>query len=716
MSASGASATLEPLVFLEDEPVVNHRVDELGLSTFAHIVAGAALGTAGPFTIGIFGDWGQGKSSVLKQTRSLLDEASSPDLPIVTVMFNAWQFEQEEHPIVPLVAAIVEALEEKLEEWKSQGGKILDRAKTSLESISATLRAIAYSSSAKIGGGVELAFDAAKVIERYDEIKKKTREPLLGPTLHHVALKTLAETAGTEKKDQPPLYKIVVLIDDLDRCLPPLALRMLESTKVVLAQRGFIFVLALDHRIVQGYLTYRYATDFHVKDYDAGPSYLDKIVQLPLYVPAHHERFDAYIGKLMDRPEMQTKSNKEVREAVIQLKEVLAVGLDANPRKLLRFVNNLIVDRCLWMLMERHVDAALLGLCAVARIIRNHLGDGRYQMLLRSQELCQTLAAGGIVKLRGSIKSISSDWQGHRIQEICTALEQKEFLGKLFQTEPGRQWLSEPSSRAKVDRFLAMRDESGGSTLTGRAAIENAIRRALKLPKGTVITEEEGRVVTVLDLIGTPIADGDLALIAQLPSLRELRLDATQVTDAGLVHLQKLPNLESLLLAATRVTDAGLLHLQKLQKLKGLSLDETQVTDAGLLHLQKLQNLERLSLFGTQVTDAGLVYLEKLQNLRRLWLMGTQVTDAGLVRLQMLQNLVQLLLAKTHVTDAGLVYLQELQNLEEVSLDQTQVTDGGLMHLKGLAKLKWLSLSATRVTDAGVANLKAALPQLEVLR
>ena len=236
MSASGASATLEPLVFLEDEPVINHRVDELGLSTFAHIVAGAALGTAGPFTIGVFGDWGQGKSSVLTQARSLLDEASSPDLPIVTVMFNAWQFEQEEHPIVPLVAAIVEALEEKLEEWKSQDGKILDRAKNVLESISGALRAIACSSSFKIGGGVELAFDGAKAIDKYDTIKEKTPEPLLSPTLHQLALKALAATAGTEKKDKPPQAPPSAAICPLTS--PPVSSPGLGGREVTALNRG----------------------------------------------------------------------------------------------------------------------------------------------------------------------------------------------------------------------------------------------------------------------------------------------------------------------------------------------------------------------------------------------------------------------------------------------------------------------------------------------
>jgi len=49
---------LEPLMLLEDEPVPDFSVDELQTGVFARTVAGAAVGTRGPFTIGVFADWG----------------------------------------------------------------------------------------------------------------------------------------------------------------------------------------------------------------------------------------------------------------------------------------------------------------------------------------------------------------------------------------------------------------------------------------------------------------------------------------------------------------------------------------------------------------------------------------------------------------------------------------------------------------------------------
>ena len=92
---------------LPDEPIKSCQADKLDTARFAEVIASAAHHTETPFTIGIFGKWGQGKTSVLKQAESLIAGNYKDD---VTVWFNAWQYEQEEVPIVPLILTIAEAL------------------------------------------------------------------------------------------------------------------------------------------------------------------------------------------------------------------------------------------------------------------------------------------------------------------------------------------------------------------------------------------------------------------------------------------------------------------------------------------------------------------------------------------------------------------------------------------------------------------------------
>jgi len=91
----------------------------------------------------------------------------------------------------------------------------------------------------------------------------------------------------------------------------------------------------------------------------------------------------------------------------------------------------------------------------------------------------------------------------------------------------------------------------------------------------------------VVNLVGTPFADADLA------------------------PLSKLPGLHSLYLANTLVTNAGLEHLKRSASLRRLGLDNTEVTNAGMTHLKGLANLQWLFLINTEVTDAGVSELQR---------------------------------------------------------------------------------------------------------
>ena len=71
------AADEEPLLLhlLSDDPIRDHDQDGLDLERWAEVVAGAALGTEGPLSIGVFGRWGVGKTSVLHLARGLIDRS-----------------------------------------------------------------------------------------------------------------------------------------------------------------------------------------------------------------------------------------------------------------------------------------------------------------------------------------------------------------------------------------------------------------------------------------------------------------------------------------------------------------------------------------------------------------------------------------------------------------------------------------------------------------
>jgi Cdc6-like AAA superfamily ATPase len=108
--------TSKQFSLLGDTPILERgRKDCLKFESTAKVLAGAAVETDYPLTIGIFGKWGTGKTSLM---RLIEKEVTSVYNNAAAVWFNAWQYEKEEHLIVPLVATINKELEKKEKSWK----------------------------------------------------------------------------------------------------------------------------------------------------------------------------------------------------------------------------------------------------------------------------------------------------------------------------------------------------------------------------------------------------------------------------------------------------------------------------------------------------------------------------------------------------------------------------------------------------------------------
>ena len=141
---------------------------------------------------------------------------------------------------------------------------------------------------------------------------------------------------------------------------------------------------------------------------------------------------------------------------------------------------------------------------------------------------------------------------------------------------------------------------------------------ALRELRARIELNESGDPIS-LDLLDSPVIDGQLEHLSQLPGLEFVYLSGlTRITDAGLKHLRGLTSLKELDISGSTVspgrrtiTDAGLENLRNLRKLEKLNLDLTEVTDEGLRHLIPLTQLRVLSLKETHVTAAGVNRLQR---------------------------------------------------------------------------------------------------------
>src|SRR3989337_475904 len=129
-------------------------------------------------------------------------------------------------------------------------------------------------------------------------------------------------------------FRVVIFIDDLDRCSPDKALEILESIKLFLGMEGFIFVVGLSYKTVTELITKAY-TATGVK----GEDYIKKIIQIPIKIPTWSQE------SILDLIENKIKKNlhEEYTDFLSQNSDMIARVVDYNPRQLKRFVNNVII-------------------------------------------------------------------------------------------------------------------------------------------------------------------------------------------------------------------------------------------------------------------------------------------------------------------------------------------------------------------------------------
>lgn len=415
MEKKGSRPLLKPIYLLQDNPRDDLDFDYLGIEPWARVVAGTAVRTPGPFTIGVYKEWGYGKTTLLHMARCLVQEYEQnlddkDRFPHVTVWFNAWQFEQEKNPLFSLIAAITDSIEHKLEEGTLKQ-KLEDMkgpmkaAYQKLKDIGLSLRALTRGM--KFSGelavpfltkfGVE--FDAKKALDA-EEILGKQADPLQQELLYHGAFKKLREVAA-EKEGE---IKIIVFVDDLDRCNPEKAVHLLESIKLVLSQPGFIFVLAVDNAVIETYLDKVYVDEYGFEDKGRGKHYMEKLVQLQLQIPPHDNRFAEFVKKLVG--EVEKAYGGDVKVSALQgVQDVLGLGAATNPRRVVRLINSFLIDAHLWEetkslrtggTFERYadLDETTAKALAVHSVLRESLGEAVVDLLLADHETLGELQKG----------------------------------------------------------------------------------------------------------------------------------------------------------------------------------------------------------------------------------------------------------------------------------------------------------------------------------
>lgn len=236
MSIPAAGSALSTKKIMLDSPTVTPALgyDEIGRA-FATIISQSEP----RFAIGIFGGWGSGKTTFMNTIRRALSARE-----LVVVDFNAWRFEREPQLLIPLLDTIRGALIHSSKQYDSRRRK---KVRSIATRIGRVVRALATGLSGQVGlpGTAKVSYDIGKALDAISHPGK----PESAQSLYVAAFQEL-ETAFSELSIDG-VTRIVVFVDDLDRCLPSNALDLLESMKLFFDLPGFVFVIGLDGDIVE---------------------------------------------------------------------------------------------------------------------------------------------------------------------------------------------------------------------------------------------------------------------------------------------------------------------------------------------------------------------------------------------------------------------------------------------------------------------------------
>ena len=326
-----------------------------------------------PLTVGVFGPWGSGKTSLMRMLRRKLEGEGLDSRR--TVWFTAWKYDRqealwrafilrvldalypretepagaprEERPILQQpgereqrLVDLLQRLEESVyqaADWTEMGGRainwwqfISNTTKAGVETAATLGTAGLFPQLKKMMGGDDTP--VAEIQKAAAAIGRETKQYHRRQLFHMEQFEAMFREA-VQLIDAGAAGRLVVFVDDLDRCLPEKAVEVLEAIKLFLEVPGAVFVLGRDQAVIRQGIEIRYGAMLRGAGGERlelpirGDSYLQKIVQIPFHLPPLAvEDVTTFIEKLAADLSPRTQA-------------VLARGLYPNPRQVKRVLN-----------------------------------------------------------------------------------------------------------------------------------------------------------------------------------------------------------------------------------------------------------------------------------------------------------------------------------------------------------------------------------------
>jgi len=308
-----------------DKPKESSQSDLLEIEKYTNGLIRFISTSATPITIGVQGEWGSGKTSLLNTIKEdLCDKDSSAHY---SIWLNTWEYSLLSTPdetLIKIISGLVLQIGEITKNNSTEKGKKAASAIGSLmKSFGGTVGGVAGKAMQVTGEIID-----STVNKQQDNSIKALR-----CALQDVIDEAIQASNGKKKA-------FIFFIDDLDRLDPAVAVSILELIKNLFDLKNCIFVLAIDYGVVIKGLQSKFGVMTEENEWEFR-AFFDKIIQLPFSMPISSYNIGKYLKSLLVDVNYFEKSDLENEEAVSSITEIVGLSVGTNPRALKRLANSL---------------------------------------------------------------------------------------------------------------------------------------------------------------------------------------------------------------------------------------------------------------------------------------------------------------------------------------------------------------------------------------
>ena len=285
----------------------------------------------GPYSVAIDSEWGSGKTFFVKQVKMLLDSlnpqskvdketsdkilkkfnldkdlnenSEKVDDSIYSIYFDAWKNDADDEPIKSLIYDIMLELNFK---YNFSDTKLTD----------AVIRALKFLTPV-IGGAVETGSKILDSLLSEEELK-----PFIKKKSFEKEIQNFISELPNERGN-----KLVIFIDELDRCNPAYAVKLLEQIKHYMEDDRIIFVFSVNINQLQHTIKHYYGNNFNAT------KYLDRFFDLQVKLPK------ANMMKFYENMGLNNSENYTINTVCVSIIETFDFSL----REIVRLYQNVKV-------------------------------------------------------------------------------------------------------------------------------------------------------------------------------------------------------------------------------------------------------------------------------------------------------------------------------------------------------------------------------------